>query len=482
MKTIVLVKKVWVILGMSITCLMLNSCNSGGTNTGSQKTVTIEANSGPGSLRQVIADADAGDVVTFDDSMRGKVIKLSSPILVNKNLTIKGLGKDVLTIEGSGSTAEFGGVFRIGQEFYIQDTVLIEGLTITKGKADLGGNIFSMAADLRLKDVTVSNGVGTAGIYVGYGDLTTAKLTLQGATLISQNTEAGVYINRMGTFVMEDDSSVTKNALGGVSNFGTSIMQGRAVIKENLGVGISNVGTLTIQNEASVLDNINTSGNFGGGIANSGTLILKDNARVNGNKFSPENLGGRGGGISNSGVVSLQDNVVISGNSVTGEGGGIYNSKGATFTLDGSSKVIDNQAGEGGGAYNEGGKVSLKGFSSISNNTAVELDFSLKRGGGISNQPHFLIDENGQPYNFTPGVVTLENNASVTGNTANQGEGGGIYNGRVSTLTLLNDSFISSNTASVGGGIYNWKGTLTGVSEQVNVKNNLPNNITEVAP
>ncbi len=63
-------------------------------------------------------------------------------------------------------------------------------------------------------------------------------------------------------------------------------------------------------------------------------------------------------------------------------------------------------------------------------------------------------------YNDYRGTLTLTN-STITGNTANNGYGGGIYNNMLSTSTLLlTNSTISGNTADYGGGIYNW-GTST---------------------
>ena len=57
-------------------------------------------------------------------------------------------------------------------------------------------------------------------------------------------------------------------------------------------------------------------------------------------------------------------------------------------------------------------------------------------------------------------TLTL-NNCTISGNTADQGSGGGIYNdgyGGSATLTVTNCT-ISGNSAWPGGGIYNYGGT-----------------------
>ncbi len=62
--------------------------------------VTTTSDSGPGSLRQAIADAVAGDIISFDLPDHS-TITLASELLVTKNLTISGPGPVHLTISGN---------------------------------------------------------------------------------------------------------------------------------------------------------------------------------------------------------------------------------------------------------------------------------------------------------------------------------------------------------------------------------------------
>ena len=61
--------------------------------------VTSTADGGAGSLRAVIAAASPGDTILFDVAVPATV-HLSSQIVINKNLTIKGLGANVVTLDG----------------------------------------------------------------------------------------------------------------------------------------------------------------------------------------------------------------------------------------------------------------------------------------------------------------------------------------------------------------------------------------------
>lgn len=93
--------------------------------------VTSIMDSGPGSLREILANADAESTVTFDPSLKGQTLVLTSGALViQKNLTLLGLGASSFTIQGNGSSRLF--------TFAAGTTNTLSGLTLTKGKAPDG--------------------------------------------------------------------------------------------------------------------------------------------------------------------------------------------------------------------------------------------------------------------------------------------------------------------------------------------------------
>src|ERR1043166_3440871 len=62
-------------------------------------TVTNTNDSGPGSLRQALIDANNGDTINFDSSLKGEAVPLTSAELaINKNITINGLGAEFLAV------------------------------------------------------------------------------------------------------------------------------------------------------------------------------------------------------------------------------------------------------------------------------------------------------------------------------------------------------------------------------------------------
>src|SRR5690348_11203616 len=62
-------------------------------------TVVNTNDSGPGSLRQALADANDGDTINFDVSLKGQTIALTSgELVIDKSITITGLGSDQLAV------------------------------------------------------------------------------------------------------------------------------------------------------------------------------------------------------------------------------------------------------------------------------------------------------------------------------------------------------------------------------------------------
>ena len=90
--------------------------------------VTTLADSGAGSLRTAIANANDGDVITF--AIAGTITNRTGELVINKNLDIVGPSPNTLTVSGNNSSRVFsiaGGV-----------TVNISSLTIGDGHAGDG--------------------------------------------------------------------------------------------------------------------------------------------------------------------------------------------------------------------------------------------------------------------------------------------------------------------------------------------------------
>jgi hypothetical protein len=125
-------------------------------------TVLTNADSGDGSLRAAIANAQSGDQIVFDDSLRGQTITLTSgELAIAEDLDIEGPGADQLAVSGNDQSRVFsitGGA-----------TVTIAGLTITDGmmvgSPGQGGGILNTGSQL-----TVTNDILTNNEALGVTD------------------------------------------------------------------------------------------------------------------------------------------------------------------------------------------------------------------------------------------------------------------------------------------------------------------------
>src|SRR5450432_3830779 len=112
--------------------------------------VTNNADSGAGSFRQAIADAQENDTITFAPDVRGTIALTNGELLISKALTIQGPDANLLTIDGGYASR----LLRIDAD---GRAVSISGLTFTRGFARSvdGGGIWNNSI-LTLTACTVS--------------------------------------------------------------------------------------------------------------------------------------------------------------------------------------------------------------------------------------------------------------------------------------------------------------------------------------
>ena len=111
-------------------------------------TVTSSSDSGPGSLRQALADAVSGDTIVFADEIRGGIFLSSGQLIVDADVNIIGPGANLLEVRRDQAIS--GTNYRIFQ-INSGHTVSISGLTIRDGRNpyshghanDLGGGIYN---------------------------------------------------------------------------------------------------------------------------------------------------------------------------------------------------------------------------------------------------------------------------------------------------------------------------------------------------
>src|SRR5438093_327501 len=70
-------------------------------------TVTNTNDSGVGSLRQALADANDGDTIDFSVATPATITLTSGELVVNKSITISGPGADQLSVNGNAASRVF---------------------------------------------------------------------------------------------------------------------------------------------------------------------------------------------------------------------------------------------------------------------------------------------------------------------------------------------------------------------------------------
>jgi hypothetical protein len=469
-------------------------------------TVLNLADSGAGSLRQAVQDANSPafpgpDVIRFAPAVRGTIGLTSGQLSITDDLTIDGPGADRVAISGSHQSRIFsisGGA-----------TVAIDGLTITEGKAvgapGLGGGILNTGSTLALAQVVLSNNqaVGAPG----------------------EASRGGAVANVSGAMLTVTDSLFTQNqALGGAAS--------GAINFSGSGGGILNFGSRLMVSRSAFIAN-QALGGTGGGPARGGgidttngsTATITDSTFLGNQAIAADGSGGigfgRGGGLYiNAGTVTVVNstflgNLARGGSNNTGSGqlvapaagAGIQNADSATLFLTGST-IRGNRALGGSGNTSTGGDGDIGtafggGLLNAGTATVTESVFednetrggSGNRGDGTSFQFvgtgtgagifNSARNSSGEHAILTLSNVTIRHNRAVggDGNTAgtfvDAGIGGGLAtNGSNpfvpesagSEVTLRNSTIAHNEAvgghggAALGGGVANTLGGVVTIS------------------
>ena len=396
-------------------------------------TVTNTNDSGPGSLRQALANANNGDTINF--AVTGDIALTGGGLEITKNITISGPGADHLSIYASqqwGAQATF--------HIVSGKTVIISGLTISLGGISndeavltvsncvLSFNtigLFNNAAFNfdAIASVTIINSLfidNVEGIFNESGPALGSTRTLsRDSTLIRKPAYGGSEPGNCTACVTITNSVVTRNTFG--YRNATNLSAGVTVLNSRF-TGHSLEAILSYGNAEITVKNSTISGNFvgiqtnfahvsiakstindnsgwGGVFAASGDLSIV-NSTISGNSANT----GTGGGIYADGLDDLSvENSTISGNSVeNGSGGGIYNLNSPLRIT--NSTITGNSAGSGGGIYN-GGSLgpSVVEISNTILNAGVSGENIFNDGGTITSLGYNLSSDDGGGYLNGPG-------------------------------------------------------------------------------
>lgn len=310
--------------------------------------VITDANSGAGSLRQVLADTATGGTVVFSPSYfsQPRTIFLAGALMVNRTLTIQGPGAALVTLDG-------GNVDRV-LKIDAPATLTLSGVRLTRGNpgaSNHGGGVLVNGGALSAIDVVIDNSRGNQGgcIY-NNGSLTLIRARLSacqagfGGGLLN---EGGKTANVYDTVI---ENNLSSGGAGGVGNNGSLLLE-RATLAGNsatFGGGMINAATATLYN-VTVSGNTATINKAGGIYIGAGSSMTVNHATITANTA----LAFAGGGIWNDGGIIDLRNSVIAGNfgsganvdavgSITGRGYNLIGTPGG-YSFSGGSDLSGNQ-------------------------------------------------------------------------------------------------------------------------------------------
>jgi predicted outer membrane repeat protein len=295
-------------------------------------TVTNLNDSGAGSLRQAILDANTAvgaDTITFQPGLSGTITLTTGELLVSDSLTIHSLGAGIIAVSGNNSSR----IFEVSNQTAIV-SLGVSGLTLTQGNAgtDAGGAILVTGDEsLGLSGMVIAGNTAGSG---GGIDVDAGSLTLDDSTVTNNHA-----VNLGGGLLLNNDS---------VSFIRNSTFSGNQAGNTGGGINAQARISLTIEN-TTISDN---HAEFGGGIeVFTGTAVVRNSTIA----FNTTD-GGFGGGVllqSPMAAVTLQSTIVadnaatasgtkpdISG-TVTATFSLVENTAGTTFTPDSSNNLTD---------------------------------------------------------------------------------------------------------------------------------------------
>jgi hypothetical protein len=436
--------------------------------------------SGPGSLRQAMVDANAhpgADVINFASKVKG-TIALTSELSITDDLKIDGPGACRLKVSGGGITRVFN-ISGSATDVRIDDltianglasettlvgpTTFLDGFPIVQGGSEtLGGGILNNGGALTLDDVSMLNNRADAGagggVNAGGGGIANifgATLTVRNCTFRSNQVQAGSGDCYGGAILNDADSS-----LGVTNSTFTANQATQGLWQGSFGGAIASQGGSTASISGSLFqDNLarGAAGNFsfyaeppyafgaGGGISSQSWSILKDTVGPASLTVSYSNFVGNqaiGGQGVDAGATGVAGGGGQSGGSAIGTfgSGSSINISCSTFT---GNLARSGDGGDGGAAKPDGGTAGdVYGTVNVcsANLSVANCVFTANRsiGGAGGNA---AADGNGGDGGFaSSGIVTgawgytvdiwdapanvVIRNSVFTGNQAIAGKGG----------------------------------------------------------
>ena len=224
---------------------------------------------------EAIALIAADGVITFDPSLAGSTIALSSGQLsINQSMTIDGSGAPGLTVSGSNSSRVF--QMAAGAEVSLNDLTVADGVGAPQGGGILNYGVLNLENVIVINNTESSTGpadfqLGGGGIYNGDG----ATLNMNNSAVMNNSTIAqpggGIY-GFFNSNMNITNSTVSGNVAGDVAG------------------GIRSLGNLTVEN-STISGNVSSAWHGGAGFLTDGTVTIL-NSTIVGNSAPDGTAGG----------------------------------------------------------------------------------------------------------------------------------------------------------------------------------------------
>ena len=324
-----------VMTGLVMALLMMTLGGGQAAYARSATTLTVIStdDSGPGTLRQTIDDANPGDTIEFNLTYPAVITLISDQLSITKSLTINGPGAANLTISGDNAH----------RVIYITSTVTISGVTVANGNAGecgYGGGIYNDGGTLTVRSsIFLSNtACSGGGILSAYGILSVNE---------------SLFLSNTATY----------------------------------GAGIYNVQNRVVVTNSTVAGNLAI---YGGILNNNGVMTLANSAIISNTSFT------YGGGIINYNGMLRLDNSTVSWNSITHSGSSAIDQFGTNpILVVNNSTIVDNTSNSvyppKGSVWVESGALTLT--NSIVANNNISSNFRVEAGATFTSQGHNLSND-----------------------------------------------------------------------------------------
>lgn len=417
--------------------------------------VTNTNDSGAGSLREVLAIAQAGDVITFDSAVSGTILLTTGPLSVVQAITIIGPATAVLTISGNHTfqilnsptsltltnlTLADGYTTGDGGGLQITGTAVLTNVRFINNMADDGGGLH-LTGEGHLVDVLFQNNTAFFP-YPESGAYASGTIRLKNVSFLDNN-YGGLYVK--GKAIVEDSLFQGNEELGIYSeDYGQLVITNSQFIQnEDSGIAVRYENVMTIHHSQFISNGLSGLETYAGGVLtisdslfqgnqDSGLSLYYITTTLTNTQFIDNFSPYSGGAIYGSTYWNQFDQLHITGglfqgNQATSSGGAIYY-LGSNLVVSGTQFINNSSAGDGGG---------ILGLATLLTNTQFISNSAIGSGGGLS-------------------AIATITGGLFQGNQASYGAGAELFDSQLLNTQLINTQFINNSATVHGGGLRVW--------------------------